>query len=304
MRLIKCFFIYLILLNTTLFCNNDSKLQSVQKYYSFACDAFEKYNWSKVIEYCNVIIKNYPDSAFVKESLFYLGVAYFNLKEYEASNRYFTRYLKDDYNPKFFEETMYYKFSIAENFQKGTKKRLFGCNSGPKILDAKEDALVLFDEIIASMPMHDLAAKSLFAKGKILFALEEYKDSISVFEQLIEKFEKHELTAQSFIEIGKVYLKQTTYKKQDPDILDLAQLNLKKFEEKFSEEREKLKELRDIILQIKEKFALGFLEIAEFYEKTNKKDAALIYYSKIINSFSETKSSEKAKKKFDKLNES
>lgn len=302
MKLIKYCFLYICLLNVPIFGNEP--VESVQKYYSLACNAFEKYEWLKVINYCNTIIKNFPESPFTKEALFYLGVACFNLKDYEASNRYFNRYLKDDFNPKYFEETMHYKYSIAKNFQNGAKKRLFGWNKGPKIIVAKEDALSIFDEIVASMPMHDLAAKSLFAKGQLLCDFEEYKDSVSTFEQLIDRFEKHELATESFIEIGKIYLKQTTYKKQDPDVLDLAELNLKKFKKGFSFETEKIKELEDIILQMKEKFATGFLEVAQFYEKTNKKEAAIIYYSKIINSFPQTSASKIAQKKFDKLNES
>ena len=303
MKIIKSCFIYICLLNTSIFGSNIKSPESVQKYFSLASEAFEKNEWLKVIDNCSVIIKKYPDGVFSKNALFYLGVAYFNLKDYELSNRYFTRYLKDDFNPKYFEAAMHYKFSIAQNFQKGAKKRLFNWKSGPKIIVAEEDALAIYDEIISSMPMHDLTAKSLFAKGQLLFNFEEYKDSISTFEQLIERFEKHELAIESFIEISKIYLKKTTYKKQDPNILDLAELNLRNLKKSFPSAEEKIKELENIVLQIKEKFAVGFLEVAQFYEKTKKKEAAIIYYSKIINSFPESSASKVAQKRIDKLNE-
>lgn len=302
MKLIKYCFLFACLLNLPLIAEEKQPIESVQKYYSIASDAFEKYDWNKVIKNSLLIIRNYPESAFTKESLFFLGVAYFNMRDYEMSNKYFTKYLKDDFNPKYFEETMHYKFSIAENFKNGAKKRLFGWQKGPKILVAHDDALAIFDEIIASMPMHDLAAKSLFAKGQILFETEEFKDSIATFEQLIENFQKHELSVNSFIEIGKVYLKQTTYKKQDPDILDLAELNLEKMKQHYPGEIVKISELEKIIVEMKEKFAQGFLEVANFYEKTNKKDAAKIYYTKIINGFPDTNASKLAQKRFDKLN--
>jgi len=303
MKLIKYCFIYICLLNVTLFASNKQPIESVQKYYSLASDSFEKYDWNNVINYSLIIIKNFPESSFIKEALFFLGVAYFNLKDFEISNKYFNRYLKDDFDPKYFEETMHYKFSIAQNFKNGVKKRLFGLKKSPKVVVADEDALALFEEIISSMPMHDLAAKSLFAKGQILFDMEEYKDSIATFDELIDRFEKHELAILSFIEIGKVYLKQITYKRQDPDILDLAELNLNKLKKNYSNEEQRIKELENIVWQMKEKFAQGFLEVALFYEKTNKKEAALIYYSKILNSFPGTYASKIAQKKFDELNE-
>ena len=86
---------------------------------------------------------------------------------------------------------MHYKFVIAENFQKGAKKRLFGL-TGPKVIIADDDALEIFEEIISSMPTHDLAIKALFAKGQVLSHFEEYKESVAIFEQLIERFEKHD----------------------------------------------------------------------------------------------------------------
>ncbi|EKE03067.1 MAG: hypothetical protein ACD_20C00278G0001 [uncultured bacterium] len=303
MKLIKFCFVCLFLINSVLFASSNTNKYSVQTYYSLASEAFEKYDWKKVIGYCLEIIKNYPESSFTKESLFYLGVAYFNLRDNEASNKYFTKYLKDDFNPKYFEETMHYKYSIAENFKNGAKKRLFGLQKGPKILGANDEALVLFDEIIASMPMHELAAKSMFAKGQLLVIFEEYKDSIATFEQLIEKFEKHELAVESYIEIGRIYLKRTTYKTQDMDMLELSELNLEKLTKHYPNESQKIKELEKIVLDMKEKFAEGFLTIAKFYENTNKKEAAKIYYLKILNAFSNTNASKIAQKKLDKLNE-
>jgi len=302
MKLIINFILFLFFLVGSVSASQ-TKTKSVQEYYSLASSAFERQNWSYVVNYCRAIIHNYSQSPFAKEALFYLGIAYFNLKNYEASNKYFTRYLKDDFNPKYFEEVMYYKYLVARKFHQGERKRLFGLNRGPKVIFAKEDALAIYDEIISSMPNHDLAIKALFAKGQILIDLEEYKDSVNIFEQLIEKFPKHELAPLCFIEIGKVYLKQTTYKKQDLDILDLAELNLKNFKESFSQETGKISELEKVLQKMKEEFAKGFFNIAKFYEKTKKPDAAKLYYSKVINSFSETQVFELAKKRLDKLNE-
>ena len=94
MKLIKFCFVCLFLINSVLFASSNTNKYSVQTYYSLASEAFEKYDWKKVIGYCLEIIKNYPESSFTKESLFYLGVAYFNLRDNEASNKYFTKYLK------------------------------------------------------------------------------------------------------------------------------------------------------------------------------------------------------------------
>ena len=276
MKVVKYIFVCFFMLTTPLIAAPAQQIASAHEYYSLANKAFDKYEWIDVIKYSKIIIQKYPTSSFTKDALFYLGVAYFNLKDYEIANKYFTRYLKGDFNPKYFEESMHYKFSIAHFFKKGAKKRMFGWKKGPKILNAEEDSLAIFDEIIASMPTHDLAIQSLFAKGELLFEDDEFKDSISAFEQIIDRFETHELAIDSFIQIQKIYLKQTTYKKQDPNILELAELNFEKFKETYPFEIEKSKAIEDLLIEMREKYAIGYLEIAQFYEKTSKKGAAMI----------------------------
>ncbi len=303
MKLIKYYLLVLCILIHPLYSYKSESTYTVHEYYTFANRAYENAQWIDVIKFSKIIIQKFPNSSFTKDVLFYLAVAYFNLKDFDISNKYFTRYLKDDFNPKYFEEVMYYKYSIAQFFKNGAKKRMFNWKKGPKILSAQEDAIVIFDEIIASMPNHEIAIRSLFAKGQLLFDIDEFKDAVAAFEMLIDRFEKHELAIESFIQIQKVYLKQTTYRKQDPNILEFAQLNVERFKQKYPYEDEKIKILEDTFLEMKEKYAQGFLEIAKFYEKSKKNEAALLYYSKILKSFPQTPCSKIAKVRFDKLNE-
>ncbi|KKL26655.1 hypothetical protein LCGC14_2393110, partial [marine sediment metagenome] len=277
MKLIKYFLLSCCLLFSPIYSYQVTPNQTAYEFFTQANHAFEKSEWIEVIKYSKIIIQKFPNTSFTKDALYYLGVAYFNLKDYEISNKYFTRYLKDDFNPKYFEETMHYKYSIAHFFKNGAKKRMFNWKKGPKVVAAEEDAILIFDEIIASMPNHEIAIRALFAKSELLFDDNEFKDAVSSFETLIERFEKHELAIESFIQIQKVYLKQTTYRKQDPNVLEFAKLNIEKFKEMHPLEIEKTKVLEDMLLEMKEKYATGFLEIADFYEKTKKNDAALLY---------------------------
>lgn len=303
MKLIKYCLLCFCILTHSVYSYKPEPNYTAYECFTLANQYFENSEWIEVIRYTKIIIQKYPNSSFAKDALYYLGIAYFNLKDFEISNKYFTRYLKDDFNPKYFEETMHYKYSIAHYFKNGAKKRMFEWKKGPKILAAEEDAIVIFDEIIASMPTHEIAIRSLFAKAELLFNDNQFKEAVSSFELLIDRYEKHELAIESFIQIQKVFLKQTTYRKQDPNVLDLAKLNIERFNDTYPLEKEKTKILEDIFCQMQEKYAIGFLEIAQFYEKSKKKDAAILYYSKILNTFPETNSAKIAQARFDNLNE-
>jgi outer membrane protein assembly factor BamD (BamD/ComL family) len=272
---------------------------SAQTYYTYASQAFQNENWVNVINYSKVLVKHYPDSPFTKEISYYLGVAYFNLRDFEMANRYFSRYLKNEF-PRFFEEALTYKFEIAKKYKNGSKKHAFSSSSGPKIVDASEDAIFLFEEIINSLPNNELAMRALFEKATLQVLFEDYKESIDTFKTLIDKFPKDELAAQSFVEIAKVYLTQTTVKHQNLDTLEAAYLNLAKFKEAF-EENEKIKEVEKVIFNMEEKFAKGFYDIGKFYLKTDKIGASEMYFSKIVNQFPNSTFFEKAKENLGKI---
>ncbi|NGX56839.1 MAG: Outer membrane protein assembly factor BamD [Candidatus Anoxychlamydiales bacterium] len=297
---IKKYLLLFTVFSSFAFAQDQSNEMSAQTYYTYASEAFNNENWMNVINYSKVLVKHYPNSPLTKEVSFYLGVAYFNLKDFELANRYFSRYLKNENSPRFFEEGLMYKFEIAQKFKNGAKKHAFSSSSGPKVINASEDALAIFEEIINTLPNHELACKSLFEKALLQITFEDYKESIDTFKTLINKFTKNELAIQSYVEISKVYLKQTTVKHQNLDVLEAAYLNLSKFEEAFPES-EKLKETKKNIFNMEEKFAKGFLEIADFYLKTKKLTASKMYYAKIVNQFPNSTFAIKAQTKLDKI---
>lgn len=273
---------------------------TVQEYFSEVNRDFQKQKWDDLLYYSNIIYKFFPSSPFAKEALFYQGVAYFHKEDYVIANKMFSAYLKKDFSPKFFEETFKYKFEIAEKFREGSKKRLFGWKHGPKVVPAQNIALQIYNEVISSLPNHDLGARALFGKGKILTNDEEYSASLEAFQQLIRCFPKHSLAPSSFVEIGKVYLLQCHPRDQNLDLLDLANLNLQKFERAFPRD-DGQKEVKENIAKMEEIYAQSFCEIGDFYYRTHKEKAAAVYYSKVIASFPNTKTSKYAHEMQNKL---
>ncbi len=261
---------------------------SVEEHYSLTISAHEKKQWQELTHQSTILLKNFPESPFAREAGFYLAVGFFHLNELELANKSFSKYLRSHSAPKFFEETMRYKFEIAELYQKGEKKHLFGVEIMPKWIPAGDEALEIYDEIINAMPHHELAIHSLYGKGLILLNDNDFKSSVDVFQSLIRKFGKHPLACESFIGIGKVYLSQCKKEYADPDFLDLAELNFKKFLIEFpSEPRIALAE--EMLSEMREIYAGTLYNTAQFYERTKKPHASAIYYNKIVSKYPQTR---------------
>ncbi|NGX50877.1 MAG: Outer membrane protein assembly factor BamD [Chlamydiae bacterium] len=273
---------------------------TVHHHYSAMIDHYQNENWKKLAFKCQDLIADFPESPFAREGLYYLGVAYYKLGEFEYSNQAFSDYLKEELTAKFFEQTIRFKFEIALAFEEGARNHLFGWRRMPKWLPAYDEAIAIYDEVITTMPRNDLAAQSLYRKGKLLLRMEEYKTSVEAFRILIRRFPKHPLSPEGYLGIANVYLTQCEKEFPDSDRLDLAEINLRKFRYHFPGES-RLADAEKLLLDMKERLAEDLLEIAEFYERTKKEKAAAIYYATIVKKYPETKVAIKSQKRLERL---
>jgi outer membrane protein assembly factor BamD (BamD/ComL family) len=287
--------------NGKLIKSEEVATMSVQEHYSAAMGAYQQQSWGEVIHHCVIVIKNFGASPFAQESYFYLGVAYFHTGEVEFANRFFTKYLKKQATPKYFEEAIQYKFKIAEKYHKGAKKHVLGMENMPKWVPARTEAIGIYDEVLTALPHHELAAQALFGKAQLLLKEEEYKSSIETYQTLIRRFPKHPLAAESYIGVCEVYLAQAQAEYPDQDFLDLAEINLRKFRMNFPGD-EKIALAERTVLEMREVFASDLYDTGRFYERTSKPHAAHIYYTRILVKYPDTKVSALAGKRVSRMN--
>ncbi len=273
---------------------------SVQDHHSLLLEAVQEENHQEVIRQATIIIKNFPDTPFHQESFYFMGSAYFGLQDYDIANQHLSTYLRKQTALQHFRDAIELKFQIAEKFRHGSKKHIGGVELLPKWMPAKDIALKIYDEVISALPNDDLAAKALYGKGVIQCEDEEFTASVETYQTLIRRFPKHPLAPDAYVEITRVYLIQSQEKYPDADYLDLASINLRKFRQDFPMDL-RVEEAEKIFGSMQEVFAESFYEIAQFYERAKKPHASILYYSKIIKSFPNTKSAELSKKRLNVL---
>ena len=269
---------------------------SVQEHYSAALEAYEQKNWRNLIDQSAIVIKNFPATPFAHEARYYLGVGYFNINEYQLANREFSTYLKKQTTPKYFEEAIKYKFAIAEKFKKGAKKHLMGWRSLPRWVPANEEAIAIYDEVIAALPHNDLGAQALYGKGQLLLREDDFQSSLDAFQTLLRRFPKHPLAPEAYFSIVEVYLSQCQSEYPDPDYLDLAQINVRKFGQDFPLD-ERLDQAKAKLLEMKEVYATSLYDTGLFFERTKKPQASIIYYSKAVAKYTGTKAAARSRQR-------
>lgn len=270
-----------------------------EAHFGIGMEAFENHNWTETVRQLTIVTRHFSNAPYAQEAFFYLGIAYFKCEELEFSNDAFSSYIDCQTNPQCFLEAVQFKLAIADQFRCGAKRRFFGLKQLPKWLSAKDKALGIYDEVVAAMPCHDIAARALFAKASLQWECQDYRETVTTYQMLIRRFPKHELAAESYLMISQVYLDQAHVEFQNPDLIAFAELNLRRFKADFpSEERIVLAETN--YQYINEVYAHGLYDTGRFYERVGKPCSSVIYYNQVLSLFANTNT---AKCCQDRLNE-
>ncbi|MES2272968.1 MAG: tetratricopeptide repeat protein [Chlamydiota bacterium] len=305
----KRFVLPCLLSVSSLFCLEEHELEwdtetsSAQEFNGYLQQAIIAHDWWNVIDYAEIISYNFPTTPFAEDAAFITGEAYFKLNQLEYANDAFTAYLNHSASPKHFEEAIHYKFMIAEQYAEGAKKRLFGSPKMPAWVPAFDAAIPIYDEVIAALPHAEITAKALLSKAHIQTYFEDYKLSQETLDVLIRRFSKNDLAAEGYLEKNKIYLIECKAQNLDPDILDLAEVNLRKFRLSFPREP-RVAEAEKLLNEMQEIFAKSLLETGQFFERTKKTPASIIYYTKVIAKYPNTGAALIAKEKLGKLQDS
>jgi outer membrane protein assembly factor BamD (BamD/ComL family) len=250
--------------------------------------------WEEALANFLVITTHFPEVEVYPDALFFSGVCYYFMEDYQLANRQLSRYLEQKSKLKYFDKVFLYKYHIAEAFRMGAKKHLFNVEMLPRLAFAAQEAMDLYDEVISSLPHQELGAKALYGKAEVLLFQKEYKESIETLSTLIKRFPKDNLAPTSYLLISHIYLEESKKDAQNPDLLALAKINLKNFRRDFPGD-EKISEVEGDISSMEEVLATSLFETGRFYEKKKKLKASKIYYEEALKRYPETASAEKCK---------
>lgn len=279
-----------VLIDEVLYHSDELATYSEEDHYRLAVRAFDKRDYEEAARQFRILGINYHTS---EDAWFFAGVSYYETCDLDFANSAFSKYLSCQKAPVYFEESVYYKLCIAERLAAGEKIHPIESRKLPKCIPAKTLALDIFDEVISLMPTSEFAEHALYRKGCLQWSFGLYKDAIATYQMLIRRFPKSEMTPDCYLNILSIYFVESRIEFQNPDIISFAEITLRKFEQEFPKD-ERLGEAEAILCSIKEVFASGLYNIAEFYMRTCHPRAATIYYQMVCLKFPHTKVARKA----------
>jgi len=277
----------IVVRNGKIMAGDFAATRSPEEHFAFGAAAIEECDWDEAITQFGSVCYTYPDTRIAKEAYYYLGMSYYYREEYEFANQEFSNYIKCHPNPDKLNEAVCFKFHCAEAFRLGAKRHLLGVKQMPRWVDARENALEIYSEIINVFPCHETAPYALFSKGALLWKIQDYRCSVDAFQMLIRRFPKHDMAPEAYIAISRLYMEQAIIESQNTDILQLAELNFEKFKKDFPGE-ERIEGVAHNVRYVKEASALGLMATGSFYHRKKNYSAAQLYYRMAVNKFPDT----------------
>jgi outer membrane protein assembly factor BamD (BamD/ComL family) len=245
-------------------------------------------NWALVISHSSEMLKKYPESVFVKDIYFFRAIAYFHHDDPDLADQFLSKYIELGGSARYFEEALKYKYFIAEKFENGYYGHLFGVSALPRVESMWEKAYELYDEVIVSIPRHELAAKALFRKASMFLRDDQFEESIEMLNNLIRRFPRNPLAQEAFVEIAKVYKKQIRVLYLDPRCYELALINKKRFDIQYPSSKFKI-EMEETVADITDFFAADIYKSAVYFDKKNGQESSIMYLRSLVQKYPTSK---------------
>lgn len=263
-------------------------------------EAFQEHDFPTALYHFRIITHNFPKARWAPESYFRQGMCQYWMGELEEANELLSRYLKSQGTPEYFRTAVEAKFHIAEQFREGKRRRAFSTRCFPKWAGGEMLALEIYDEVASLVPCERLAAQSYYGKGKLLESITRIKEAVHSYQTVIRQFPKDELAVDAYVAIAELYRRQSELEFQNPDLLELARINVRRFELDFPKDP-RVNYVKAMMLQTEEIHAHGLYDTARIYERKSLPEAAAVYYRSAITAYPNTKIADSCRERLERL---
>ena len=250
--------------------------------FAFAKSFYDAKQYDEARREFRKLLTTYPKSAEAAESQYYLGLleeAEDNL--YEAYLAYQKVVDKYPFSERI-QEIIEREYKIAEAFIAGKKRKALGV-----ALPVDNPAIEILTKVIENSTYGSLASAAQYKLGLVLKGLMRYYEAEEAFNKVITNYPNSEWVSAAKFQIAACRAALSRGTDYDQGATEEAK---EKFAEFVREHPDAVlsRDAQENIQQLREKEAESNYNIAIFYEKHNKAEAAKIYYTGIINNYSDS----------------
>jgi outer membrane protein assembly factor BamD len=240
-----------------------------------AQEAFDKKDYKLSARAAERVVSKWPLSDYAPQAQYLTGRCYeAQGKDQKAFDHY--QKLLEKY-PKMTnaQEVLQRQFIIANKSLGGQWGKLFGVIPVPPSMDK---TVQMYDKIITNAPYSDVAPQAQMNISAAREKQKNFPDAIKAYERAADRYaDKEKVSADALYKAGLACLKESRTAEYDQTTAGQAINIFTDFATLFPDDK-RVPETQRFIKELKTEQARGSCELARFYEKKKKWNAALIYY--------------------------
>jgi len=242
-------------------------------------------------------IKENPDSPFSDYGLYIKGNCLFNRERYYQAFLAYDELINNYSTSVLFEPVLLREIEIARRFLQGAKRIVWGFLP----VSARTEAIEILERVADSWPGSELGAQAIMMQGDYFFSKQSYTRAKECYQIMIDNYDRSSYYQQAKLRVAESAHYQFTGVAYDTRCLIEAQILYEKFQDAFPQRAAQLN-LAARLATIQDLLIEKEYEIADFYRRTDKLDAAATYWNQIAAQWPQSSWAQKAQKQLAQYN--
>ncbi len=249
----------------------------------------DRKEFSAAVKATRKFVKRYPASDLREEVFFLAGESQMRRGDYWQALKWYEKQLTEFPNRSLSERAVSREMEIARAFLSGKKRKLLKMLP----LSAKGEGIAIMERIAERAPSTEHAELALLAVGDYYFDEGDWAAAVDSYDGYLLLFAKSPRVAHAELRAAESLRRSYHGASWDETPLLEAEQRYKRFARKYPLQARKAG-VEAIVKEIRSLRAAKLLEIARFYQRTDKPAAARYYLQLLAKEFPDTRSAVKA----------
>lgn len=262
--------------------------------------AFDKKNYGLALRASRRVIHLWPFSDYAPQAQYLLARCLETRgndeKAFKAYQDLLVHYPKADN----YDEILKRQFLIANRFLGGQWFKIWGYIP---FFPSMDKTIKLYEQIIKNGAYSEVAPQAQMNIGRAheLKMIKDYPGAAQAYEKAADRYADQKLGVDALYREGLAYDKQAKTAEYDQSIAAQAIATFDDFIHLHADDN-RVPEAQKLIVSLKTEQARGSFDIAKFYERRHRWEAAQIYYNDVLRKDPNSKYAETARHRIDSLN--
>ena len=260
--------------------------------------AYDLQDYALALKAARYVVRTWPFSDYAPAAQYLVGRSYEVRKKDQKAFKEYGKLLRNYPNTTNVNDVLERQYEISGRFLAGQWFKLWGVIP---FFPSMEKTAGLYQEIVNFGPYSPVGPDAQMNIGAAREKQKDWEAAARAYEIAIYRYlDRPKIAADAFYKSGRAWAKQALEAEYDQSAAGKAITSFKDFEDLFPGDP-RIKETSEAIGVMKAEQARGNFEIARYYEKLKKRQAALIYYSEVSRLQPDSKLADQARQRLEVL---